>query len=99
VISATDLHGRILGFLDRKQTGSGTNIKQMKTNKQNIPKDNWQYFLNYDWHSRSGSRGSLVGWGTMLEAGRPWVKTPDEVTGFFILPNPSNRTVGGRLSL
>jgi hypothetical protein len=43
-----------------------------------------------------GPRVSVVGWGTMLQAG----SIPNEVIGFFNLPNPSSRTMfRGRLSL
>jgi hypothetical protein len=38
------------------------------------------------------SRGSVVGWGTMLQAGRLPVRVSDEVD-FFSLPNPSSRTM------
>jgi hypothetical protein len=36
-----------------------------------------------------GVRGSVVGWGTTLQAGRSWDRIPDEVD-FFNLPNPSS---------
>jgi hypothetical protein len=39
-----------------------------------------------------GARGSVLGWGTMLQAGRSPVRVPDEVD-FFNLPNPSSRTM------
>jgi hypothetical protein len=39
------------------------------------------------------SRGSVLGWGTMLQAGRSACSIPDEVIGFFNLPNPSSRTM------
>jgi hypothetical protein len=39
-----------------------------------------------------GARCSIVGWGTMLQAGRSPVRVPDEVD-FFNLPNPSSRTM------
>jgi hypothetical protein len=39
-----------------------------------------------------GARGSVVVWGTMLQAGRPPILITDEVD-FFSLPNPSNRTM------
>jgi hypothetical protein len=39
----------------------------------------------------NGARGSVVGWGTMLQAGR-WASSPDEVD-FFNWPNPSSRTM------
>jgi hypothetical protein len=35
--------------------------------------------------------GSVVGWGTMLQAGRSRGSIPDEVNGFFNWPNPSSR--------
>jgi hypothetical protein len=38
------------------------------------------------------ARGSVVIWGTMLQAGRLRVRVPDEVD-FFHLPNPSSHTV------
>jgi hypothetical protein len=42
--------------------------------------------------SNKGARGSVVGRGTMLQAGRSPVRIPDEVV-FFNLPNPSSRTM------
>jgi hypothetical protein len=39
-----------------------------------------------------GARGSVAGWGTMLQAGRSPVRVPDEV-GFFNLSNSSCRTM------
>jgi hypothetical protein len=39
-----------------------------------------------------GVRGSVVGWGTTLQAGRSRDRIPDEVD-FFNLPNPSSRTM------
>jgi hypothetical protein len=39
-----------------------------------------------------GARDSVVGWDTMLKAGRTPVRVPDEVD-FFNLPNPSSRTM------
>jgi hypothetical protein len=54
---------------------------------------------NYKWWSVTpisnpypvyrGARGSVVGWGTVLQAGRSPVRVPDEVD-FFSLPNPSS---------
>jgi hypothetical protein len=38
------------------------------------------------------TRGSIVGWNTMLQAGRFPVGVPNEVD-FFNLPNPSSRTM------
>jgi hypothetical protein len=38
------------------------------------------------------ARGSVVGWGTMLQTGRSLVWIPDEVD-FFSLPNPSSCTM------
>jgi hypothetical protein len=38
------------------------------------------------------ARGSVVGWGTTLQAGMPPVRVPDEVD-IFNLPNPSSRTM------
>jgi hypothetical protein len=40
----------------------------------------------------SGARGSVVDWGTMLQAGRSPVRVPDEVD-IFSLPNLSSRTM------
>jgi hypothetical protein len=40
-----------------------------------------------------GARGSVVGSGTMLQAGRSPVRIPDEVD-FFSLPNHPIRTMG-----
>jgi hypothetical protein len=39
-----------------------------------------------------GARGSVVGWGTRLQAGRSPVRVPDEVD-FFNIPNPSSRSM------
>jgi hypothetical protein len=39
-----------------------------------------------------GVRGSVVSWGTTLQAGRSRDRIPDAVD-FFNLPNPSSRTV------
>jgi hypothetical protein len=39
-----------------------------------------------------GARGCVVGWGTMLQAGRSPVRVPD-VVDFFNLPNPSSSTM------
>jgi hypothetical protein len=39
-----------------------------------------------------GVRGSVVGWGTTLQAGRSRDRIPDEVD-FFNLPNPSSRNM------
>jgi hypothetical protein len=41
---------------------------------------------------KCGARGSVLGWGTMLQTGRSPVRIPDEVD-FFNLPNPSSRTM------
>jgi hypothetical protein len=43
-------------------------------------------------HEYMGARGSVVGWGTMLQAGRSPVRVSDEVE-FFNLHNPSSFTV------
>jgi hypothetical protein len=40
----------------------------------------------------NGARGSVVRWGTMLQAGRSPVRVPDEVD-FFSLSNSSSRTM------
>jgi hypothetical protein len=40
-----------------------------------------------------GPRGSVIGWGTMLQAGRSRVPFPMRSLDFFNLPNPSSRTV------
>jgi hypothetical protein len=40
-----------------------------------------------------GARGSVVGWGTMLQAERSWVRFPTRLLDFFNLPNPSSRTM------
>ena len=42
---------------------------------------------------RDGVRGGAVGWGTALQAERPRVGLPKEVTGIFHWLNPSDRTV------
>jgi hypothetical protein len=40
-----------------------------------------------------GARGSVVGWGTILQAGKVAGSSPDEAIGFFNWPNPSSRTM------
>jgi hypothetical protein len=40
-----------------------------------------------------GARGSLVGWGTMLTSQKVVGLIPDEVTEFFVWPNPSSRNM------
>jgi hypothetical protein len=40
----------------------------------------------------SGARGSVVGWGTMLQDGRSPIRVPDEVD-LFNLPHPSSRAM------
>jgi hypothetical protein len=47
-------------------------------------------FLPY--YMMVGVRGSVVGWGTTLQAGRSRDRIPDEVD-FFNWPNPSSRTM------
>jgi hypothetical protein len=49
-------------------------------------------FLNEDLTLERGARGSVVGLGTMLQAGRLPVRIPDEVD-LFNLPNPSTCTM------
>jgi hypothetical protein len=50
------------------------------------------YNLNKSWQWILGARGSVVGWGTILQAGRSAVRVPDKVD-FFNLPNLSSRTM------
>jgi hypothetical protein len=40
-----------------------------------------------------GAHGSVVGCGTVLQAGMSRVRFPNQVIGFFNLPNPSSRTM------
>jgi hypothetical protein len=40
-----------------------------------------------------GARGSVVGWGTMLQAGRSRFRFLMRSLDFFYLPNPSSRTM------
>jgi hypothetical protein len=40
-----------------------------------------------------GTRGRVVGWGSMLQAGRSRVRFPMRSLDFFIWPNPSSRTM------
>jgi hypothetical protein len=42
--------------------------------------------------NKTGARGSVAGWGTILQAGRSPVRIPDEVE-ILNLPNPSSRTM------
>jgi hypothetical protein len=48
------------------------------------------FFTKYQY--TSGARGSVVGWGTMLQAGRSRVRVPMRWI-FFNLPNSSSRTM------
>jgi hypothetical protein len=41
----------------------------------------------------AGARGSAVGWGTMLQAGRSLDRVPIRSLDFFKWPNPSSRTM------
>jgi hypothetical protein len=41
----------------------------------------------------SGARGSVVGWGTMLQAGRLRVRFPMKLLDFFNRPNPARRSM------
>jgi hypothetical protein len=43
--------------------------------------------------SSRGARGSVVGWGAMLQAERSRVQVPMRSLDFFNWPNPSNRTM------
>jgi hypothetical protein len=45
------------------------------------------------WTSYFSSRGSLVGWGTMLQVGRSWVRFLMMPLDFLILRNPSIYTM------
>jgi hypothetical protein len=46
------------------------------------------------WCSERGARGSVFGWGTMLQAGRTRVQFPMRSLDFFFnWPNPSSRTM------
>jgi hypothetical protein len=40
-----------------------------------------------------GARGSVIGWSTIVLAGRSRGSIPNEVTGFFNSPNPSSSTM------
>jgi hypothetical protein len=52
------------------------------------------------WYRRLlGSRGSVVGWNTMLQAGRSSVRVPDEVDFLIYVILPVARWPWGRLSL
>jgi hypothetical protein len=42
---------------------------------------------------REGARGSVVVWGTMLQARRPWTRFQIRSLEFFNLPNPSSLTM------
>jgi hypothetical protein len=59
--------------------------------KMNDPQNTQPLICTFD-YNESGARGSVVGWGTMLQAVRSPVRVPDEVD-FFNLPNPSSRTM------
>jgi hypothetical protein len=51
----------------------------------------WKINLGHHWW-HSGARGSVVGWGTMLQTGRSRVRVPMRWL-FFNWPNPSSRTM------
>jgi hypothetical protein len=66
--------------------------KPCKVNEQLLWNDNNKLFIKYS--CQNGARGSVVGWVTMLQAGRPRVRVPMRSLGFFFnLPNPSSRTM------
>jgi hypothetical protein len=48
---------------------------------------------NYSYKNKYGARGRVVGWGTMLQAGKSPVRVQGEVDFVFNLPNSSSRTV------
>jgi hypothetical protein len=48
--------------------------------------------INYSSITTLGARDSVVGLGTMLQAGRSPFRVPDEVD-FYNLPNPSSHTM------
>jgi hypothetical protein len=45
-----------------------------------------------------GAHSSIAGWGTMLQAGRSWVRFPMRTVYFFSWPNPSSHTMALRLT-
>jgi hypothetical protein len=55
-----------------------------------------QYFVSHK--RRLGTGSSVVGWGTMLKAGRSRVRVPIRSLNFFSLPNPSSRATALRFT-
>jgi hypothetical protein len=98
---------KCMGIAVTKLTGStsddwiyvhfGQNISQLQLIQR------YRWFTQFTVHRctrarRGGARGSVVGWGTMLQAGRSRIRVPMRWI-FFNLPNPSSRTTWGGLSL
>jgi hypothetical protein len=70
----------------------------------------WKYAWFSEWNPKAGSilslptcyegaRGSIVGWGTMLQAGRSPVRVADELEFFNYLILPAAQWPWGRLNL
>jgi hypothetical protein len=66
--------------------------KKKACNVPNYTVISFRFKYSHQQYIRKGARGSVVGWGTMLQAGRSPVQIPDEVD-FFKLPNLSSRTM------
>jgi hypothetical protein len=63
--------------------------------QQQIPLSECKQFWSLQFsliHFRRGARGSVVAWGTMVQAGRSRVRVPMKLI-FFNLPNPSSSTM------
>jgi hypothetical protein len=53
----------------------------------------WSLVTYYSFQKCWRARGYVVGWGTMLQAGRWRARVPMRLGSFFNLPNPSSRTM------
>jgi hypothetical protein len=54
---------------------------------------NISFMFTYNKCDFMGAHGSIVGWGTMLQAARSWVRFPVRSQDFFNWPNPSSCTM------
>jgi hypothetical protein len=87
---------RTLGFytwLRKLQASQGPNSMELISYKRPRVRQLDLSLCKYNaYFLKLGACGSAVVWGTMLQAGRPPVRVPDEVE-LFNLPNPSSRTM------
>jgi hypothetical protein len=75
-------------FSQKRDIESYVEPDKYRISSHNIPLSS--IFMLYSYLG-CGAWGNVVGWGTMLQAGRSRVRVPMRSLDFFDLPNPSNR--------